>query len=109
MFILTNRYRLTQEGVGIMLDRDHATVGHADRTVRAQLQLKNGDFIDEITKWAEAFSDVLGDDKDSVAVVEERINLTVKRLTNDSEIIVSALKNLLQKYQSGKTTLELVV
>lgn len=80
-----------------MLNRDHATELNSHRVVRSQIALKNKEFIDEIVKWAEVFSEVMPNGKMANIIIQERLEQTLHSLTDDRSAMISALEQLKEK------------
>lgn len=59
--------------------------------------MKNKEFIDEIVKWAEVFSEVMPNGKMANIIIQERLEQTLHSLTDDRAAMISALEQLKEK------------
>ena len=96
-YILTSRYGLGPSKVGRLMGYDHATAINSKKVVRDMLLTKNQTFIDEIIKWAEVFDDVLPNFENANIIIQERLEMLLKSMTDDRQAMVKALEQLQEK------------
>jgi hypothetical protein len=86
---------------------DHATAINSKKVVRDMLLTKNQSFIDEIIKWAEVFDDVLPNFETANIIIQERLELLLKSMTDDRQAMVKALEQLQEKISKETHDFEL--
>ena len=97
-FILRHKFNVGYSELGRLLEKNHATMIHAESRVMDALAVRDKQYVDVVNRWAVVFQDVMPRDAREMWSLQDRLRAMMEQTMLDNAAKAEILRELLKFY-----------